>query len=157
MQGTINAQGLRKFARTRTQLGFRMAAAAASHPLQATHGFQCPQENETIALTPLHKKVEEPVHSVIQIDIGSPCLVLLDEPPGAGTEVGMTGRVVCCLVGLCLDNHSCTTLPLEPTTDQLARSGADNARITGPSSASARATRLPSVCPQSSLRAVLLS
>jgi len=121
MQGTVNAQCLREFTRTRTQLGFRIAATTAPHPLQTVYGFQGPQENEAITPTPLHEKVEEPVHPVIQIDISSPRLVLFDEPPGAGANVGMTGRVTRCLVGLCLDNHSRTTPPLKTATDQLAR------------------------------------
>jgi|TARA_B100000959_G_scaffold250693_2_gene279364 hypothetical protein len=117
MQGPVNAQSLRELAWTRAEIDFRLAMATAFHPRQTTHRFQGTKEHEAIALTSLHEQVEEPVHSVIQINIGGPRLVLIDESPGAGTDMGMACRITRGLVCLCFHNYSGTTLPLQATAD----------------------------------------
>ena len=97
--------------------------ASLAHVIDAAGGLERAEQDESRALRSLHKDVEEPVHAVIEVDVGSACRVGFHELSGAGAEPGMAGRVVDRVVCLRFHDHAGAGVPLEVASDEGARAG----------------------------------
>lgn len=95
--------------------GFGEAAGACA----AVFGqFESAEEDEALALGTFDQHVEEPVHAVIEIDVGGAGRMVLDEAAGGRAVEGMTGSVVLRIVGFGFDDAEGLALPDEPCADE---------------------------------------
>src|SRR4029077_5622288 len=107
---------------TRAESPDRFEAAATAHLLQTARGLERAEEDKTVvaAAATLDQHVEEPVDSVIQVDVGGAGRVAVQELPGAAAYKGVAGLVAFGRIGLRLHNASATAAPDQLRADQLA-------------------------------------
>jgi len=72
MLRSVNAHGLGKFRGTIAELIESPAIPSSLHEFQSSKGLDRPDQHEPFPF-PLYEKVQHPVHSVVQIDIGCAC------------------------------------------------------------------------------------
>ena len=125
----MDAKGLGQLGRTVAKFANGHAFPALLHQPDASNRIQRPDQDKPIPRlivlvihpTPFHQKVKEPVHPVIEIDVGSSRTVSRHEAPGPLTLPGVAGRVVYRRVGFCLNDDSCCLPHAESASNQLTR------------------------------------
>jgi len=121
MKSSINPQSASELARAGAEIFERRHVAAAAHFLDSPRWFQSTNQNKAILASASHKKVQQPVHSIVQIHIRSPRRHLLHKLPRGRPGKSMTRLIVANGIRLCLDDHAPAAVPNQLATDQLAR------------------------------------
>ncbi len=109
------------------------AVAALLHLRDAAGGLEGADEDEAVLGAAFDEEVEEPVHAVVEIDVGGAGRVLFDELAGAGAGGGVGGEIA--FHGVCFgfDDDAGAAFPDELHADEIAGDGEDVAleEITG--------------------------
>jgi len=121
MEGSVDTQGAGEFARAGAEVLHRRHIAAAGHFLDAPRRFQGSNQNKTILAPASHQKVQQPVHSVVQIHIRSPRRHSCHKLPRRRSGKSMASLIVQYGISLSLNNKAPATVPNELAADQLAR------------------------------------
>src|SRR5438552_15745135 len=113
---------LRKFPRRRAKPADIVNASAFLHQLDAAPRFQRTDQNETVRLA-FHQHVQHPVHTVVEINVGSAGSVPLDETARAWARKSMRGFVSNCRVRFYFDDNPGAVAPDQFEADEFARTG----------------------------------
>lgn len=131
--GAVDAEGQSELAGAGAEFVEFFAVVALLHLRDAACGFECADEDEAVLGTAFDKEVEEPVHAVVEIDVGGAGKVLFDELAGAGAGGGVAGGISLHGVGFGFDDDAGAAVPDELHSDEIAGDGEDVAfeEITG--------------------------
>ena len=66
------------------------------------------------------KKIEQPMDTVIQVDVSGPWRIFCDKEPGGGAAESVTSLISGRRIGFRLDNQTSASPPKELTADQVA-------------------------------------
>ena len=104
MMSTSDTHRLGQLGRAIAEKLLPTSSATLPHQLHSLQRFQGSNENEPLLLFTLHQEVQEPMHPVIQIDIGRSRRISVHEVPGTLSLPSMAGRITHCGICLRLDN-----------------------------------------------------
>src|SRR4051794_8652439 len=103
-----------------SQWAAAMLEAALAHEGFAAGGLQRAEEDETIHAPSFDEDIEQPVHAVIEVNIGIAGAMLCDELPRAGAVPGVSRFIVDRGVGLGLHDDAGAFAPDQFAADQFA-------------------------------------
>src|SRR6218665_3328343 len=98
----------------------RHFTASFDHPFQPMQRLHCPKQHKPRVFRAFRQYIEQPMHSIIQINVGGTSLMRSDEFPRARPIPRMAGRVAELRVGLCFTDPPLASVPSENTADQFA-------------------------------------
>ena len=107
----VDAERHAEFSWTRAQIrGFRLFSPPL-HRFNIFERFKGADEDKSIRIAVFDENVREPIHAVVEVNVGSSRLVDADELPSARAEKGVAGFVSKLGVGLGFDNSTAGTVP----------------------------------------------
>jgi hypothetical protein len=123
MESSIDRQRPRQFTWTGTEILELRHIAAASHCLDTPHRLESTNQNKAILGTSLHQEVQQPVNTVIQIDISSPRRHAIDKFPRGGPGESVTSLIVQNGIRLSLNNNPAAAVPNQLTANYFPCTG----------------------------------
>lgn len=117
---TCDAQRLRESCWAGAEEGVVLGAATLAHDGKALSRLQCAQQHKTVSVRRFHQHVGEPVHPVIQIDIGAACLVVSYELASGGSKVCVARLIAFFAVGFRFYYAPRALSPTQLTAQQIA-------------------------------------
>src|SRR5690606_19495384 len=94
----------RQLARSRTEILQSVTAAPLAHEPNPAPRLERTHQDQSVAPATLHQQVEQPVHAVVEIDVGGSRLMPLHELARTWSRSRVTGRMALGGVGLGFDN-----------------------------------------------------
>jgi hypothetical protein len=133
VMAAVDAEGEGKLAGAGAEFVEFFAVAALLHFLDAAGGLEGADEDEAVLGAAFDEEVEEPVHAVVEIDVGGAGRVFFYELAGAGAGGGVGGEIAFHGVGFGFDDDAGAAFPDELDADEVAGDGEDVAleKITG--------------------------
>ena len=125
VMGAVDAEGESELAGAGAEFVEFFTVAALLHLLDAAGGLEGADENEAVLCAAFDEEVEEPVHAVVEIDVGGAGWVGLYELACAWTGGGVGGEVAFYRVGFGLDDDAGGAFPDELDTNEIAGDGED--------------------------------
>lgn len=83
--------------------------------------FQCSQQNESRPLVTFYQHIEEPMDTIVQINVGIAGIMGFDENSGTRTAPRVACGIINGQIGFGFDNPRTLSVPTKTTTDQFAR------------------------------------
>lgn len=123
--GAVDAEGQGELAGAGAEFVELFAMAALLHLRDAAGGLEGADEDEAVLGAAFDEEIEEPVHAVVEIDVGSAGRVFFDELAGAGAGGGVGGEIALHGVGLGFDDDAGAAFPDEFHADEIAGDGED--------------------------------
>ncbi len=116
----VDAERDGEFARTGAEVLRVGLVAARLHRRQSTARFQRADEDESVAVATFDVEVEEPVHPVVEIDVGGTGRLRFHKLPRTGARRRVAGGIAFDGVGLSLQDDAGAAIPDELDADQIA-------------------------------------
>jgi hypothetical protein len=116
---TSNNQRLRQFSGTRTKPMNVMDVASLPHQRNPAGWLERTDEDKTVLLS-FHQNIQHPVNAVIEINVGRPSVISLDERACTRTHKAMTSFVADCVVGFGFNDQPSARIPIELAPDEIA-------------------------------------
>lgn len=116
----VDGEGLGELAGAGAEVAGFFTLAALPHLRNATGGLEGTDEDEAVPRAAFDVEIEEPVHAVVEIDVGGTGRVGFYELAGAGAGGGVTGGISLHGVGFGFDNDAGAAVPDELDADEVA-------------------------------------
>jgi hypothetical protein len=113
-----NSQCLRQLSRTRTKPVNIMDVPSLPHQRDSASWLERTDENKTVFLS-FHQNVQHPVNAVIEINVGRPSVISLDEGACSRAHKAMTSFVTDCVIGFRFNDQPSARIPIELATDKI--------------------------------------
>ena len=105
-----DSQRLRQLARARAKPMNVMDVPSLSHQRDPASWLKGTNENKTL-LPSLHHDIQHPVNAVIEINVGRPRMISLDEGARTRAHKAMTSFIADCIVGFRFDDYPSARIP----------------------------------------------
>src|SRR5436305_14712973 len=110
VMSTGNSQCLRQLSRARTKLTSINDAPPLPHQRDSASWLERTDENKTV-FPSFHQDIQHPVNAVIEINVGRPSMISLDERAHTRTHKAMTSFIADCVVGFRFDDYPTARIP----------------------------------------------
>src|SRR5437588_9271822 len=114
-----NGQCLCQLSRTRTKLTSINDAPPLPHQRDSASWLKRTDENKTV-FPSFHQDIQHPVNAVIEINVGRPSVISLDEGACTRAHKAMTSFVTDCVVGFRFNDQPSARIPIELAPDKIA-------------------------------------
>ena len=95
-----------------------MDIASLPHQRNSASWFERTYENEPIFVS-FHQYIQHPMNAVVEINVGRPCLISLDERACTRAHEAMTRFVADGVVGFGFDDYASARIPIELAPDEI--------------------------------------
>jgi hypothetical protein len=113
-----NSQCLGQLSRTRTKPMNILDVPSRPHQRDSASWLKGTDENKTVFAS-FHQNVQHPVNAVIEINIGGPSMISLDERACTGADKAVTRFVPDCVIGFRFNNYPGARIPIELAPDEI--------------------------------------
>jgi hypothetical protein len=107
---TGNSQCLRQLSRTRAKSMNLMDVPSPPHQRDPASWLEGTDENKTV-FPSFHQDIQHPVNAVIEINVGRPSMISLDERAHTRAHKAMTSFIPNCVVGFRFDDYPAARTP----------------------------------------------
>src|ERR1700720_2918736 len=104
------SQCLRQLSRTRAKSTNIMDVPSLPHQRDSASWLERTDENKTVFLS-FHQNIQHPVNAIIEINVGRPSMISLDERAHTRAHKAMTSFIADCVVGLRFDDYPTARTP----------------------------------------------
>jgi hypothetical protein len=87
------SESLAEFSGPGAKVGQNLPLPAFPHGLESNARFQGAEKHETVSVGALDEEVEHPVDAIVEVDVGNPSGMILDELTRGRANRGVTGGV----------------------------------------------------------------
>jgi hypothetical protein len=95
-----------------------MDIASLPHQRNSASWFERTYENEPVFVS-FHQHVQHPMNAVVEINVGRPCLISLDERACTRAHEAMTRFIADCVIGFGFDDYASARIPIELAPDEI--------------------------------------
>jgi hypothetical protein len=116
---TGNSQCLRQLSRTRAKSMNIVHVPSPPHQRDSASWLEGTDENKT-AFPSFHQDIQHPVNAVIEINVGCPSMISLDERARTRAHKAVTRFIPDCVVGFRFNNYPGARITIELAPDEIA-------------------------------------